>query len=107
MVQQRIANLVLPMDALRTFCQRWGIRELALFGSVLRDDFDAASDVDVLVQFDDEVRRSLFDLVTMTDELEALFGRKVDLLTRKGVEESPNYIRRKAILDSAQVIYAA
>jgi uncharacterized protein len=107
MVQPRIANLVLPTDALRVFCQRWGIRELALFGSVLRDDFDAASDVDVLVQFDDAVRRSLFDLVTMTDELEVLFGRRVDLLTRKGVEESPNYIRRKAILDSAQVIYAA
>jgi len=104
MISERIG---LPMDAIRTYCEKWGIRELALFGSVLRDDFDKTSDVDVLVTFADGIRHSLIDMVKMADELETVLGRKVDLLTRKSVESSPNYIRRAAILESAQVIYAA
>jgi predicted nucleotidyltransferase len=107
MTEQPLTQIALPLPDIAAFCQRWGVVEFALFGSALRDDFAADSDVDVLVSFGDEVRRSLFDLATMTDELEALFGREVDLLTRKGVEESANYIRRKAILNTAQVIYAA
>lgn len=101
-----LSHIALPVEAIRVYCEKWGGRELALFGSVLREDFDPQSDIDVLVQFEDDVHRTLFDLVKMTDELEALFGRKVDLLTRKSIEESPNYIRRKSILRSAQVIYA-
>ena len=99
-------NLLLPMDAIRDYCQKWSIREFAVFGSVLRDDFDAESDIDVLVEFHEGARRTLFDLVTMTEELETLLGRKVDLLTRKSVQESQNYIRRRSILRAAQVIYA-
>jgi uncharacterized protein len=106
MAQQTIINIPLPMDAIRAFCQRWGIVEFALFGSVLRTDFNADSDIDVLVQFREGAHLTLFDLVEMGDELEAIFGRKVDLIDRKGVEESENYIRRKIILNSAQVIYA-
>ena len=106
MADATTAHITLPMEAIRAYCRKWGVREFALFGSVLREDFRDQSDIDVLVQFDEEVRRTLFDLVTMTEELEAIFGRKVDLLTRKGVEDSPNYIRRKAILGSARVIYA-
>ncbi len=102
-----VNNITLPMDAIRVYCQKWGICEFALFGSVLRDDFGDESDIDVLVQFREGMRRTLFDLVTMTDELEAIFGRKVDLLTRKSVEESPNYIRRKEILNTTEVIYVA
>jgi len=106
MAETAVSNITLPMEAIRGYCQKWGISEFALFGSVLREDFRAESDIDVLVQFHAGVRRTLFDLVTMADELEAILGRKVDLLTRKGVEESPNYIRRKSILGTAQVIYA-
>ena len=98
--------IMLPIEDIRKYCQKWGIREFAVFGSVLRPDFNAESDIDVLLQFHEDVHRTLFDLITMSDELEALLGRKVDLLTRKSVEESPNYIRRKSILGSAQVIYA-
>jgi predicted nucleotidyltransferase len=93
-------------QAIRTFCQRWGIQEFAVFGSMLRDDFNADSDVDVLITFHEGIGRSLFDMAQMADELEAIIGRKVDLLTRKSVEQSPNYIRRRSILESAQVIYA-
>ena len=97
----------LPLDAIRRFCARWGVSEFALFGSVVRDDFTPTSDVDVLVQFRDGIRYTLFDLARMGDELEAIFGRTVDLLDRRAVETSPNYIRRDQILQSAEVIYAA
>lgn len=99
-------TFVLPMDDMRAFCQRWDIVELALFGSILRDDFNDNSDVDMLALFRDGTRYSLFDLSVMTDELETIIGRSVDLIDRQAVESSPNYIRRKIILDSAEVVYA-
>ncbi len=101
------ANIAIPIDQIAAFCQRWQVVEFALFGSVLREDFGPESDIDVLVQFREGVRYTLFDLVAMTDELEAIFGRKVDLVDRRAVESSPNYIRRRHILTSAEVVYAA
>jgi predicted nucleotidyltransferase len=101
------ANIHLPLDAIAAFCQHWGVRELALFGSVLRPDFSDVSDVDVLVQFDDTMQHTLFDLARMGEELEALLQRPVDLLDRQAVEASPNYIRRDSILRSAEVVYAS
>jgi predicted nucleotidyltransferase len=96
----------LPLDAIAAFCSRWGVSEFALFGSALRDDFDAASDVDVLVQFREGARYTLFDLARMGEELEVIFHRNVDLLDRRAVEASPNHIRRDSILHSAEVVYA-
>ncbi len=93
--------LLLDRARLAAFCRRWGVAEFALFGSVLREDFGSESDVDVLVTFSPDVQRSLFDLVDMEDELTRIFGRKVDLVTRRAVEESENWIRRQAILRSA------
>jgi hypothetical protein len=106
MIDQPALHIALPEGAIRAYCQKWGIRQLALFGSVLRDDFTNQSDVDVLLTFAPDMHYTLFDLAGMGDELEAILGRKVDLLTRKGIEENPNYIRRKSILSSAQVVYA-
>ncbi len=100
-------NIALPAGTLANFCQRHGIQKLSAFGSVLREDFGPDSDVDVLVEFVPDARRTLFDLLHMQDELKGLFGRKVDLVSRRGLESSRNYLRRKAILDSAEVIYAA
>jgi predicted nucleotidyltransferase len=97
----------IPVQAVAAFCQRWNIVELALFGSILREDFSPQSDIDVLVRFQDGVQVSLADFVQLADELEAMFGRKVDLLTRSSVEQSRNYLRRKEILNTAEVIYAA
>ena len=101
------AHIDMPRDEITAFCKRWQVTELALFGSVLRDDFGPDSDVDVLVRFDPEARRTLFDMARMQDELSRMLGRKVDLIERAGVEQSRNYIRRKAILQSAETIYAA
>ena len=101
------ARIAIPVDGIATFCERWQVRELALFGSVLRDDFGPDSDVDVLVRFESEHTPGLFGIVRMERELSELFGRQVYLVTRGAVENSRNYIRRKAILDSARVVYAA
>jgi len=94
-------------DEIAAFCERWQVTELALFGSVLREDFNPESDVDVLVRFDPQARHTLLDIAQMQDELSATLGRAVDLIERAVVERSPNYIRRKAILQSAETIYAS
>ena len=101
------SQIVIPEEEIADFCGRWKVTELALFGSVLRRDFGPDSDVDVLVSFALDAHWSLFDLVTMQDELRAIFGREVDLLQRVAVERSENYIRRKSILSNLEVIYAA
>jgi uncharacterized protein len=97
--------IAIPQKEIDVFCQRWQLVEFALFGSILREDFDAESDVDVMLSFREGAGHTLFDIVKMGDELESIFGRKVDILTRKSVEQSENYIRRREILSSAQVIY--
>jgi uncharacterized protein len=100
-----IPHLDVSQAAIADYCQRWKITKMELFGSVLRDDFSPDSDIDVLVTFTPDAHWTLFDMVDMRDEFVVLSGRKVDFMTRKGIERSKNYIRRKAILDSAQVIY--
>lgn len=101
-------KLSLPQEKIAEFCRKWNVSEFALFGSVLREDFRPDSDVDVLVSFPSyEATPSLFDHVDMQDELVEIFGRPVDLLTRGGVEDSRNPIRKRAILESARVVYAA
>ena len=89
-------------EKLRAFCRKWKITEFALFGSVVRpEEFREDSDVDVLVRFADEAKWGLGEWIDMRDELIALFGREVDLLTRSGVEDMRNYLRREAILETA------
>ncbi len=98
----------LPKDKLRDFCKKWKITEFALFGSVTRpEEFRADSDVDVMVTFAPNHGWSLFELVDMREELEAMFGRPVDLLTRRGVDDMLNYIRRESILSSAVAVEVA
>lgn len=99
-------TLNLSDETLEAFCRRWKIREFALFGSVLREDFGPDSDVDVLVSFDQEARWDLFDIVDMQGELAVIFGRKVDLLDREAVEKSRNPFRRRGILSNTRVVYA-
>jgi len=104
-----IASTKIPLPDLdiEDFCRRWQVSELALFGSVLRDDFRPDSDVDVLVTFAPGAHWSLFDMVRMQKELKSILGREVDLVERKAVEQSENYIRRKKILGSLVPVYVA
>lgn len=97
----------IPYFKLEEFCQKWKIIEFSLFGSALREDFHPESDIDVLVTFAPERKISFSDLIQMEDELKEIFGREVDLVEKKSVEQSENYIRRKHILDHLEVIYVA
>ena len=92
---------------LNEFCQRWNIQELAIFGSALRDDFGTDSDVDLLVTYMPETTHGLLDHVRMECELAELLQRDVDLVSRRGVELSHNWIRRREILENSRVIYTA
>ncbi|MGL5083918.1 MAG: nucleotidyltransferase family protein [Microcoleaceae cyanobacterium] len=100
------SRLGITPEQLAEFCQRWQVAELALFGSVLRDDFSANSDVDILVGFFPHHSWGL-EFIQMREELSTLFQRPVDLLTHQSIINSHNALRRQVILDSAEVIYAA
>lgn|SRR5574337_2095500 len=100
-------HISVPTERIAEFCKKWRIREFAFFGSVLRDDFGPDSDIDVLVTFAEEAKHTLFDLVDMEDELRAIFGRDVDLVSKRGIESSRNPLRKTAILESAEAVYAA
>ena len=100
-----VANRYIPIDQERIagFCRQWKIAEFSLFGSVLRDDFRPDSDVDVLVSFSPESTWSLLDVIEMSESLEAMFGRRVDVVEKEAIR---NPFRRKAILSSREIVYA-
>jgi predicted nucleotidyltransferase len=97
-------HVTVPHQQLADFCRRWKVTELSFFGSVMREDFRPDSDVDVLVTFDSNADWSLFDLVTMQDELAVILSRKVDLLEEAALR---NPYRRSTILQSKHIVYAA
>ncbi len=100
-------GITLPLARIAEICRRRGIRALALFGSILRDDFRRESDIDLLVDYKPDSRpRSFAEEFAVRDEFEALLGREVDVVEREGVEQSPNYIRRRHILSTKVPIYA-
>jgi uncharacterized protein len=101
MVQVKIP---LDQERIEVFCRKWKVKELSLFGSALRDDFTPTSDIDVLVELKPEHGLTLYDWLDMIEELEGIFGRKVDLVAKKGLK---NPLRRREILDTAKVVYAA
>ena len=95
----------LPKVQINKFCETWKIKELALFGSVLRDDFRPDSDIDVLVTFSPNANWSLFDHVKMQQELANILERQVDLVSKQAIKRSHNWIRRREILETAKIIY--
>ncbi len=100
----KVKNISIAKEKIAEFCDRWQIIEFTLFGSVLRDDFRPDSDIDVLVTFAPDSHWTLFNIIR--EELEAIFERKVDLVSKLAIQKSLNYLRRKAILSSSEVIYA-
>lgn len=103
-----IADIATHREELAELCRRFHVRRLDVFGSAARGDFDPArSDLDFLVEFESLQPGAYVDaFFGLKEELEELFARPVDLLTRKGVEASPNYIRKRHILTGAEPIYA-
>lgn len=101
------SRLEITPEQLAEFCHQWQVSELALFGSVLRDDFHADSDIDVLVSYQPTAKRGLFEKIRMQEELSSLLHRDIDLVSKNAIEKSHNWLRRKNILNSAEVIYVA
>ena len=101
------SRLLVNEEDIAVLCRERGIKRLAVFGSALREDFGPESDVDLLVEFEPDRTPGLLGIAVVESALSALFGREVDLVTRSAVEESRNYILRRAILESAEEIYAA
>ena len=100
-------EIPIPTERLDEFCRRWKIAELRVFGSALREDFRRDSDLDLLVTFAPDADPSLLDHVAMEEELTAILGCKVDLVSQRAIERSSNWIRRKAILESAEPYFAS
>jgi predicted nucleotidyltransferase len=92
----------IPHAAIRDFCRSHAVRELAIFGSAVRDDFNPDSDIDVLIDLAPDSRVGLVALQKMRDELAGIFGRPVDLLTHNGLNR---HIREQILLD-AEIIHA-
>ena len=99
------ARIDIPQEEIAAFCQRNHIRRMALFGSVLRDDFTPESDVDVLVEFEPDARIGYIGLAGLEIELDKILGRKSDLYTFEGIENSRNWLLRKEILSSTEAVY--
>jgi predicted nucleotidyltransferase len=95
-------QIELPMDEIAALCEKWRITELAVFGSVLRDDFRPDSDVDLLVTFEHDAPWDLFDIVDIKDEFAAILNRHVDIVEPSAVT---NPYARKEIQETSQVVY--
>ena len=93
----------IPDAVLAELAARYYVRELAVFGSVLREDFDSESDIDLLVEFEPSAQISLFEHFDLQEELRALLGRSVDLISKRGL----NPIIRDDVLESARIVYSA
>ena len=98
-------TIQMPKNQIAEFCRRWQIKEIALFGSVLRDDFGPESDLDILVSFSADAEWGLLDHLKMEQELTTIFNRKIDLFSKRAVELSHNQLRRQEILRTAEVVY--
>ena len=94
-----------PSDMIADFCKRWKIRELALFGSALRQDFRPDSDLDMVATFAVDTDWGLLDHIQMQLELQRLFNRNVDLYSRRGLEQSHNWLLREEILNTAEALF--
>ncbi len=95
-------NLLINRRKINRICQKWKIREFSLFGSILRNDFNKTSDVDVLVSFEPNSKLSLMEIVQIKDELKAIFGHEIDIVEKEAIR---NPFRKQEILSSREVIY--
>lgn len=98
-------RLQVNSEELGNFCQENLIAELAVFGSILRDDFSTNSDIDLLISYLPSAPRGLIEKIILKEKFEYLFKRRVDLISKISMAKSRNWIKRQSILNSAEVIY--
>lgn len=107
-IKQKIeSRLGVSLDIIIGFCQRFKIKELAVFGSILRDDFTADSDIDFLITLTSDIKLNLTLFESMETELKNLVNRDIDIVLKDNLKRSSNWIRKKEILTTAKVIYEA
>ncbi len=99
-----VKDLQIDRGRLSDICRRYGVARLEVFGSFARGEAEAGSDLDILVGFEPDARVGL-EFVALQQELESLFGRPVDLLTRSSVERSPNKYFRRFTLRETEPLY--
>jgi uncharacterized protein len=99
-----MVRIAVDREKIAEFCRKWGIREFSLFGSVLRDDFRPDSDVDVLVVYDDRIKKDFHSYMEAVEDLKRMFGREVDLVEKSAIK---NPFRRHHILNNREVVYAS
>ena len=97
-------TMLIDYARIAEFCRKWRVKEFAIFGSALRDDFTPQSDINVLVELLPDHGLDLYDWMDMIEELQTIFARKVDLVAKGGLK---NPLRRREILSTAEVVYAA
>lgn len=91
---------IIPIEKIKAYCATQPIQRLSLFGSILRDDFNSQSDVDVLIEFLPDARATYFDLFTIQDSLMSIIGREVDVLTPNALSD---YFRDDVLADSVLI----
>jgi hypothetical protein len=101
----KIESVDIPVEPLHKFCLHWKVSELAVFGSDIHENYLLENDLDMLISFKDDTHWELFDLVNMESELGVIFNKEIDLVEKKAVTNSKNYLRRKGILDNIQIIF--
>jgi uncharacterized protein len=99
------SHLEFPLDAIAALCRKWHITRLEVFGSALRSDFNTQSDIDLLYTFREDAHVG-WNIVCVADDFEHALGRPVDLVSRRAVERSNNWIRRRNILNTTKTLYA-
>ncbi|MEI6426848.1 MAG: nucleotidyltransferase domain-containing protein [Pseudanabaena sp. ELA607] len=97
--------LNLPIEQIEAFCQYWQIQELYVFGSILRDDFCDDSDIDFLYSLSSTVSWSFSNLLRAEQDLSAIVGRDVDLVSKKSIDRDRNWLRRQNIFNSMRLVY--
>lgn len=97
----------LDSEAVHSFCRKWKISELSVFGSVLGNEFGPKSDLDFVVEFEANSDWDLSDIADMSEDLSRILGREVDVITQYALKTSPNWLLRKRILSSMETVYAS
>ena len=100
----KFPNVEIEDDIIINLARKYRIKELSFFGSILRDDFNEDSDIDILVEFIDIHEYSLFDLFKIKEDFKSVFGKEVDLIEKDSLR---NPYRRENILRNSRVVYAA
>jgi uncharacterized protein len=98
-----VSGIELPIDRISDICRRYGVKELSVFGSAARGDMQPDSDIDILVDFEPGARIGLVRFASLSEELQSLLGRRVDLVTKAGLKPRV----RPYVLREARLVYAA